>query len=144
MQRILLLTIILLLASSTSAFASFYSSGYDARGTVVASVEIEGKGIYNLVVSIQFLNKPFDKRDYTSDEYEELIKRLAVEWRGIALKTVFESNKYKITDLPALKAKVDTEIQKLIKLSKKKHGVKESIEVVYSISSFYLLEPSSK
>lgn len=144
MKRNSLITAILLLIFSTSTFASIYSSSYGTRGNVVASVEIEGKGIYNLIVSIQFLNQPYDKRNYTSDEYEELIKRLSVEWRGVALKTILETNTYKITDLPKLKATVETELQHLIKSSKKKHGVKQNTEVVYSISSFYLMEPNSK
>ena len=143
MKRYSLIAAIFLAIVSTSTFGGFYSSSYDARGSVIASVEVEGKGIHNLVITIQFLNKPFDKREYNSDGYEELIKRLAVEWRGVALKKVFELNTYKITDLPKLEASIEIEIQKLVKSSKRKHGVKEGVEVVYSISNFYLIEPSN-
>ena len=138
-----LIATILILVASTNAFGgSFYSSSYDSRGTVVASVEIEDKGIYNLVVSIQFLNKPYDKREYESDSYEELINRLSIEWRGVALKKILESNKYKVSDLKTLEASVESEVHKLIKLSKQKHGLSQGIEVIFSISSFYLIEPS--
>lgn len=147
-----LIATILFLLASKSAFAGLYSSNitfsglypsnYDPRSSVIASVEIEGKGIRNLVVSIQFLEKPFNKREYASDEYGELINRLSVEWRGVALKKVLESNKYKITDLSELEDSVDVGVKKLINQLKRIYGVKEGIEVVYSISSFYLLDPS--
>jgi bifunctional pyridoxal-dependent enzyme with beta-cystathionase and maltose regulon repressor activities len=142
MIRSPLIATILMLVASTNAFGGFYSSSYDSRGTVVASVEIEDKGIYNLVVSIQFLNKPYDKREYESDSYEELINRLSIEWRGVALKKILESNTYKVSDLKTLEASVESEVHKLIKLSKKKHGLSQGIEVIFSISSFYLIEPS--
>lgn len=143
MKRNSLITAILFLIFSTSSFAGFYKSSYDTRGNVVAAVEIEGKGIYNLIVSIQFLNQPYDKRDYTSDDYQELLKRLAVEWREVALKTILETNKLKMADLPELKVSVENEIEHLIRTSKKKHSVREDVEVVYAISSFYLLEPNN-
>ena len=142
MIRSSLIATIIMLVASTNAFGGFYSSSYDSSGTVVASVEIEDKGIYNLVVSIQFLNKPYDKREYESDSYEELINRLSIEWRGVALKKILESNKYKVSDLKTLEASVESEVHKLIKLSKQKHGLSQGIEVIFSISSFYLIEPS--
>tara|TARA_B100001063_G_C16361006_1_gene355993 strand:+ start:236 stop:517 length:282 start_codon:yes stop_codon:yes gene_type:complete len=88
---------------------------------------------------VQFLTEPFDKTPFTSNKYEEMIQRLNVEWRGEVLKTVLESSEYKVSDLSALKNKIDGNIAKLIAGAKKKHGVKPDVEVVYSIGSFYLV-----
>jgi hypothetical protein len=143
MKRKSLITAIILLVFSSCALAGYYKSGFGTDGNVVAAVEIEGKGIYNLIVSIQFLNQPYDKRDYTSDDYQELLKRLAVEWRGVALKTILEKNRYKISELPELKISIENEIDHLIRSAKKKHSVREDVEVVYAISSYYLLEPKN-
>jgi hypothetical protein len=144
MNRNSLIIVIILLVFSSSSFAGLYKSSYDTRGNVIAAVEIEGKGIYNLVVSIQFLSQPYDKRDYTSDDYQELLNRLAVEWRGVALKTILETNQHKISDLPELKISVENELDHLIRNAKRKHGVREDVEVVYAISRFYLLEPNNE
>jgi hypothetical protein len=132
----------LILLLTTNAFGGLSYSSYDSRGSVIATVEIEGKGIYNLVLSIQFLNEPYDKREYTSDAYEELINSLSVEWRGVALKAVLEDNKYNVADLSALEVKVNAAVQDLIKTSKKKHGINNNIEVVYSITSLYIVDTS--
>jgi hypothetical protein len=141
MKRNLFFLAIFLLIFSTSAFAGFYKSGFGTNGNVVAAVEIDGKGIYNLIVSIQFLQQPYDKRDYTSDDYLELLKRLSVAWRGVALKTILEKNGYSMSELAELKISIENEIDHLIRNAKKKHSVREDVEVVYAISSYYLLEP---
>ncbi|MEW8073590.1 MAG: hypothetical protein AB2792_09520 [Candidatus Thiodiazotropha sp.] len=139
MHRPLFLTLFLLLFTA-NAYAGLSYSSYDSRGSVVAAVEIEGKGIYNLVLSVQFLNEPYDKKPYTTDQYEELINRVSVEWRGVALKTILKNNKYKITDLPALELRVNKAIQELIKSSKSKYGIKNDAEVIFSTTSIYLVE----
>jgi hypothetical protein len=143
MKHLFIAAILLLLISST-AQASFYSSTYNSANTAIAAVEIEGKGLYNLVVSVQFLRKPYDKGEYTSDEYEELINRLSVEWRGVALKRVLSANRYKITDLSALRASLESAMESLISEAKKKHGVKQGMDVVYSIVDIYLIDPRNE
>jgi len=138
MNKFRLLSIFLLMVSSQIFAGSFYSSP-SIGGSLATSVTIENKGIYNLVISVQFLTEPFDKTPFTSNKYEEMIQRLNVEWRGEVLKTVLESSEYKVSDLSALKNKIDGNIAKLIAGAKKKHGVKSDVEVVYSIGSFYLV-----
>jgi hypothetical protein len=143
MYRTLLLAL-LIVSFTTDSYAGFKYSSYDSGGSVVAAIEIEGKGIYNLVLSAQFLNEPYDKKPYTTDQYEELINRVSVEWRGVALRAVLENNKYKMSDLPALELKANNAIKELIKTLKGKYGIKDSTEVVYSITSIYLVATDEK
>jgi len=139
MYKYVALSIFLLVFGVSSASAGYFKSSIDSRGAASAAVEIEGNGIYNLIVSVQFLKQPYDKKEYDNDNYEELINRLTVEWRGLALNKVLESNNYKISDLAALKKQVESEIQSLINSSKSKHGVNQKTEVIYSITSFVLV-----
>ena len=140
MKTKIIVTVLLLLVS-TNLSASFYKGTYERSGTVVATVDIVGKGIYNLVVSIQFMSKPKDKKKFETDEYVELINRLNVESKGIVLKKILTSNSIKLTDLIKLESSIEQDIDNLVKTLKTKYNVPSSTEVVYSISSFYLLEP---
>ncbi|MGD8642527.1 MAG: hypothetical protein PVG89_17970 [Gammaproteobacteria bacterium] len=136
-----LLVAFALLAFVSSASASFYSGSFDRSSAVVASVEVEGKGIYNLVVSLEFMGKPKDKKIFSSDEYTELIKRLNIEGKGVALRAILSSNTLKITDLEGLEKSIEQGINKLIEKLKPTYDISSSTEVVFSISSFYLMEP---
>ncbi|NNJ94355.1 MAG: hypothetical protein HKP57_06390 [Halobacteria archaeon] len=133
-------TFLALLLAATSAHAGFSYKSYDSGSSIIAAVEIEDKGIYNLVISVKFSNEPYDRKPYTGDPYEALIRRLSTEWRGVALKEVLKKNKYKLSDLSRIESTVNTAIQELIKRSKNKHGINAKTEVVYSISSIYLVD----
>lgn len=136
---IVFLTLLPFLASNS--FAGFYSSSYDTSGAVVAAVKIENKGIYNLITSIQFLRKPQDKKIFGTDEYEHMINQLSVEARGVVLQKILEAKAIKISDFAALKKSIEEEVLTLIEKTKKIHGVAPNTEVVFSIGTFYLLEP---
>jgi len=142
-MKVYLLLAFGMLVFATNASASFYSDSFDRTGAVVASVEVEGKGIYNLVVSLEFMGKPKDKKIFSSDEYAELINRLNVEGKGVALRTILSSNLVKISDLKELELSIEQEIIKLIDKLKPKYDISSSTEVVFSISSFYLMEPQN-
>jgi len=114
------------------------------QGTIIGAVEIEGKGIYNLVISANFLRRPQDKKIFKSDEYERLIDRLSVEWRGVALQRILETKALKITDLASLKKAIESDIEKLKSDLKNKLLPDQNAEVVCSISNFFLLEPIDK
>ena len=144
MFKKLILSFALSFFTIATANAGLSYSSYDSRGSIIAAVEIEGQGIYNLVLSVQFLNEPYDKKQYTSDSYEELINRLSVEWRGVALKAVLENNKYKLADIPGLELKVNKAIQGLINSSKSKYSINNGTEVVFSITSIYLVDTRDK
>ena len=88
--------------------------------------------------------KPQEKKIYKSDEYKQLIDRLQVEWRGIALQKALESKELKISDLIKLKNSIETEIEALAEQLNKKLVPGKDIEVVFSLSDFYLLEPRDK
>lgn len=139
MNKIKLWMCLTLLIIASNAFGGSFYSSPSRGGTLATSVSIEDKGIYNLVVSVQFLKEPFDKAPFTSDNYEEMIKRLNVEWSGIVLKRVLTANNYKVNELAALKQSIDEDLSLLVSEAKKKHGVKPNTEVVYSIGSFYLV-----
>ena len=62
--------IVLLLAQGALAGFSSYNNPYSSD-SVVAPIQIKDKGIYNLVVAIQFLNEPYDQKVYKSDEYAD-------------------------------------------------------------------------
>ncbi|KPJ95216.1 MAG: hypothetical protein AMJ53_03270 [Gammaproteobacteria bacterium SG8_11] len=149
MYRMLNILVIFLLLVSHSALAGissgFYSSHYAAgEGSVIAAVEIKDRGIYNLIVSIQFLRKPKDSKIYKSDEYEQLIDRLVVESRGIALQKILESKELSLTDFAGLKNNIETDIKKLVAEMKDKYLPGGEVEVVFSVSNFFLLEPRDK
>ena len=105
---------------------------------------IKDKGLYNLVVTIQFLRKPQDSKIYKSDEYEKLVDRLLVESRGITLQRILEQKNMALSDFAVLKKGIETDIESLANRLKKKLVPDQDIEVVFSISDFFLLEPTDK
>jgi hypothetical protein len=133
---------ILLMASYAIASFSEYSSPYSGD-SVVAPIQIKDEGIYNLVISIQFLNEPYDNKQYKSDAYENYIRRVKVEWAGIALSQVLSAKEQTINDLVGLKTNIETEITKLADRLKGKYSLDKNLEVVFSLSNFYLLEPKA-
>jgi len=145
MIRTLFIALILSFCLPSNTFAGFYSSQYSREsGTIVASVQIKDKGIYNLIISAKFLRRPQDKKIYKSDEYERFLDRLEVEWRGIALQKVLESKELSVADLIDLKNSIQTEIVKLVEQLKEKLVPDQNVEVVFSLSDFFLLEPREK
>lgn len=134
------LVIILLFASNALAGFSSYSSPYSSD-SVIASVQIKDKGIYNLVISIQFLNEPYDSKPYDTDAYENFIRRLKVEWSGVALLQVLKAKEQSINDLADLKSSIESELVKLADQLKQKYRIQKDTEVVFSLSNFFLLEP---
>ena len=142
--KLIIVSILLALCSSNAA-ASFYSSGYSREaGTVIAAVQLKEKGIYNLVVTVQFLRKPQNSKIYKSDEYEKLVDRLLVESRGIALQRILERKELSLSDFSELKKSQETDIGNLATKLKKKFLPEKDIEVVFSILDFFLLEPTDK
>lgn len=140
-QKLIIASIFLILCSS-NAVASMYSSDYNREaGTIIAAVQIKGKGIYNLIVTIQFMRKPQDNKVYKSDEYEKYMDRLAIESRGIALKIILERKELTVSDLNELRKVIETEIRNHAAQLKKNLIPNHNVEVVFSISNFYLLEP---
>ncbi len=88
---------IFLLASNALAGLYSYQHRSDS-GTVVVATTIKEKGIYNLIISAQFLRKPNDQKVFKSDAYSKLIDRLLVEWRGIAIQKVLEAKELTVYD----------------------------------------------
>lgn len=124
----------------SDVFAGFgYDSPYE-YDSVIAPVNIEGEGIYNLVISVQFMNQPYDKKIYKSDEYVSLLSRLSVMWSSVAINSVLQSEVSTFKDLYPLKKVIENEITKLADMYRKKYHVKGEPEVVFSISNFYLLD----
>lgn len=145
MIRTFLIGLILFFVLPSNSVAGFYSSQYTREsGTVVASVQIKDKGIYNLIISAKFLRRPQDKKIYKSDVYERFLDRLEVEWRGVALQKVLESKELSVSDLNDLKNSIQTEIVKLIEQLKGKLVPDQNVEVVFSLSDFFLLEPRER
>lgn len=145
MIRILCFTILTILIIASNALAggfSSYSSPYSSD-SVVAPIQIKENGIYNLVISIQFLNEPYDQKIYKSDAYGNFIRRLQVEWSGVALEQILKSKEQSINDLVGLKTNIESELIRLIDELKTKYSLDKNIEVVFSLSNFYLLEPKS-
>jgi hypothetical protein len=142
MFRLLGITLSIVILFTSNAFAGFgsYDRVYDSD-SIVAPIQIKEKGIYNLVVSIQFLNEPYEQKVYESDEYENLLKRLKVEWSGVAIQRILKAKEQSINDLAVLKSNIEAEIRKLADQLKTKYSVKEDVEIVFSISSFFILEP---
>ena len=104
------MTLIFLISSSSFAggFGS-YKSPYSSD-SVIAPIQIKDKGLFNLVFSIQFLNQPYEKKPYETDAYQNFVRRLKVEWSGVALLQVLETKEQSINELALLKNKIEKEV----------------------------------
>ena len=126
---------------SSSAFAGL---GYKSRSSssgIAVPIKLNNDEIYNLVVNVEFLSEPYDSKPYDSDEYEKLIERLEVEWSGIAIQVILDSPSIEMAELSQAKKKLELKIDQLVVATKKKYEIRQNIEVVYSIYSFYLVKP---
>ena len=139
----LALLIVLLMISDVLAGFSSYNSPYSSD-SVIAPIQIKDKGMYNLVISIQFMNEPYDKKVYKSDAYQNFVRRLKVQWSGVALLQVLKSKEQSINDLAHLKGNIEAEIAELVDQLKNKYSIEKNVEAVYSLSNFFLLEPKHK
>ncbi len=139
MNRILVILVTLLLLSYSNAIGGYgYDNPYNTD-SVIAPVHIENEGIFNLVISIQFLNEPYEKKPYESDKYRNFIRRMSVEWSTVTLNKVLNSRVKSLEGLPALKTNIETEISKLAERLKSKYSLDGKVEVVFSLSNFYLV-----
>lgn len=146
MGRTLCIMIFVLALFASNAVAEGFSK-YEApysKDNAVAPVQIKDKGIYNLVVSIQFLNTPYDDKIYKSDAYERFMKRLKVDWSGVAVLHILKTTEMSVTDLAGLKGNIEAEISRLADQLKSRYMLDKNVEVVFSISNFFLLEPKER
>lgn len=132
-----------IMASNALAGFSSYDNPYRSD-SVIAPIQIKDRGVYNLVISIQFLNEPYDQKNYKTDAYGDFIKRLNVEWSGVVLQQVLAAKELDINDLVVLKTNIEAGLIKLADELKGKYSLEKNIEVVFSLSNFYLLEPKVK
>ena len=144
MARSFSITLLIVLLLTSNALAGFgkYDNPYSSD-SVIAPVQIKDKGMYNLVIAIQFLNEPYDQKVYESDAYENFLRRLKVEWSGVALLQILKAKEQSINDLVGLKGNIEAEITKLADQLKKKYSLSKDVEVVFSLSNFFLLEPKN-
>lgn len=145
MARSAYIVILSILVAAPSALAGYssYKSPYSSD-SVVAPVEIRGKGIYNIVVAVQFLNEPYDQKVYKSDAYKKFMSRMKVEWGGIAISQILRADEQSMSDLIGLKGKIETKISELADRLKNKYALNEDVEVVFSVSNFFLVEPNRR
>ena len=145
MLRLFNVTILTVLLMTSNAFAGFssYESFYRSD-SIVAPIQVKDNGIYNLVISIQILAEPYDQKIYKSDAYKDFIRRFHVEWSGVALQQILKTKEPAISDLVTLKSNIESELTKLSDALKSKYSLEKNIEVVFSLSNFYILEPRSK
>jgi len=144
MVRSFSIALLIMVLFGSNAFAGFgkYDNPY-SNDSVVAPIQIKDKGLYNLVISVQFLNEPYDQKVYESDAYEKYLRRLKVEWSGVALLQILKAKEQSINDLVVLKGSIEDEIVKLADQLKDKYTLHKNVEVVFSISNFFLLEPKN-
>jgi hypothetical protein len=142
MKRMLIVLVAILFLHAPYAFAGLYSSGYSRdEGTVVAAVEIKEKGLYNLVATVEFLHRPQNSKIYNSNAYEKLIDRLLVESRGITLQILLDNNELSLSDFSGLKETIETDIENISNKLKKEFLPEQDVDVVFSVSDMFLLEP---
>lgn len=145
MKKTIITTALLLVFVSSSAIAGFGSSSdYYPRsdsGNVVASVRVEGEGVFNLVVSLEFLNRPGNTKLYKSPSYQQLINHLSVKWQSIALDKILAASTVEMGGLSDLKMEIESAVDVLVanEITKQMGGKK--VEVIYSITHIMLLEP---
>lgn len=138
------IALLIMVLYGSNAFAGFgsYDNPY-SNDSVVAPIQIKDKGLYNLVISVQFLNEPYGQKVYESDAYEKFLRRLKVEWSGVAILQILKAREQSINDLVALKGIIEDEIVKLADQLKDKYSIQKNVEAVFSLSNFYLLEPKN-
>jgi hypothetical protein len=73
-----------------------------------------------------------------------LLKRLQIEWSGVTLFQVLKTKEIGIEELVGLKTEIESEIKKLADELKNKYSLEKNVEIVFSLSNFYLLEPKNK
>lgn len=130
--------------SANEAIAGFSYDNPYSYDSVITPVYIENVGIYNLVIAVQFLSEPYETKVYKSDEYKVFIRRLSVEWSGLAIERVLISELQDISDLNKLKMSIESKINERALLLRKKYSLSKDVEVVYSISKFYILSPQNR
>jgi len=142
-MKYLFLPLLALLLSCGTVFASFSASYYDSSNSIVAAVQIEKGGIYNLVTAVQFMGKPQDKKIFSEDNYQEMLNELRFVASGVILQKMLEAKLKSVADLAPLKLAIEAEIRTLIDKTKRKHGVKPEAEVIFALDSLYLMVPGS-
>ncbi len=125
---------------SISSIYSPYDYGNDHFSeNVIVSVQITDKGLYNLVVSIQTLEKPSSYK--YSNTYREMMRRFMVDARGITTQKILNRNELSVSDFAALREEIDAELSKLADVLVYKYFPNRHMNLVYSISDFFLLKP---
>ena len=112
-------SIFILLTSTISLAGGYYDSPYRSDN-VIAPIHIEEEGIYNLVISIQFLNEPYEEKPYETDNYRKYIQRMSVEWSNAALDAALNSKVSKLEQLPKLKSDIESKVSDLANQLKSK------------------------
>jgi len=145
MSRMILATTLAILLFSANAMADFGSAYAVPPGSssVVAPVWVEGEGPLNLVVSLEFLTRPEDSKLYSSDAYTQLLRRLSVKWKSIALDEVLAAGTIEKGSLAGLKRSIESAVDELISEETAKRIEDPGAEVVYSLSGFALVEPGA-
>ena len=145
MKRTVLATTLVVVLMASNAIAG-YGSGSDyyprsGSSSVVAPVWVEDEGLFNLVVSLEFLDRPADTKLYKSDPYTQLIGHLSIKWRSIALDRILAVSTIEKGGLADLKQEIELAVDKLVKDEAAKLMGGQKVEVVYSLTHFMLLEP---
>ncbi|WP_125719030.1 hypothetical protein [Pseudoalteromonas rubra] len=60
-------TVLLLILLSFNTYAGFRYSNSSAAGSVVVPVKLVDEGLYNLVIGVEFMTRPYDKKPYDTD-----------------------------------------------------------------------------
>jgi len=144
MRAVFVTTLVFLLMSSSAIAGLGSGSGYypiSGSNSVVAPVWVEGEGLFNLVVSLDFLSRPEDTKLYRSDSYTQLIGHLSVKWRSIALDKILALGTIEKGGLADLKKEIESAIDILVKDESARLLDDQKVAVVYSLTHFMLLEP---
>jgi len=67
-----------------------------------------------------------------------------VEWSGVAILQILKAKEQSVNDLANLKGSIEAEITKLADQLKKRYSLDKNVEVVFSLSNFFLLAPNDK
>jgi len=72
-----------------------------------------------------------------------MMKQISVGWQNVAIQKTLDLKTIKFSDLGLLKSNIEKGISELIQKAKIKNGISSDVEVIYSLSNFYLLEPKN-
>ena len=139
MKNVTKIAALLICLTPSLVFAGYFSSNYDRSSSVAVTIEVIEKGLFNLVVAATIVAEPYEKEPYDTDKYEQFVKRINSEWKGVAVHKILETSSIKLDGLNGLRAEIKSDVLKTAEALKSAYGIPADTELAFKITGFYLV-----